>query len=405
MRTSWTVAGALAVLAGTMVAAQGFGSKTPTALRAIPAETTAAKAKDPNWKAPKTAWGQPNLEGVWTSDDMRSVQMSRAPQYGTRELLTPEEFTRRASGDEGSRDRAVNQETILRNEFGVRTFGYTSFVVDPPNGQMPAMMAAGRTRAANRDAGTFGPGPFNDFEDFTLYDRCVTRGLVGSILPVLYGNGVRILQTPNEVVLSYEMVHDTRIIPIDPSTLREPQGRPEQGRGTTSSVSPRAESRGDLRADVGPAIKQYMGSSRGHFEGDTLVIETSHFTDRTSIGANGNGTRHSDRMKITEWLTRIDPEMIDYRIRVEDPVTYTAPFTLRLTITSQPGYEMYEYSCHEGNGAVKYALSAEREYDRKVAEAKAKGLPVPPRTMGMEVYTGQAVEGREEIREFGGTAR
>jgi hypothetical protein len=305
-------------------------------------------------------------------------------------LLTPEEFTSRASGDEGSRDRAVNQETILRNEFGVRTFGYTSFVVDPPNGQMPAMTAAGRARAANRDAGTFGPGPFDDFEDFTLYDRCVTRGLVGSILPVLYGNGVRILQTPNEVVLSYEMVHDTRIIPIDSST---------------SSGSPRVESRGDGRADVGQAIKQYMGSSRGHFEGDTLVIETSHFTDRTSIGPNGNGTRHSDRMKITEWLTRIDPEMIDYRIRVEDPVTYTAPFTLRLTITSQPGYEMYEYSCHEGNGAVKYALSAEREYDRKVAEAKAKGLPVPPRTMGMEVYTGQAVEGREEIREFGGTAR
>ena len=326
------------MLAGTMVAAQGFGSKTPTALRAIAAETTAAKAKDPNWKAPKTAWGHPNLEGVWTSDDMRSVQMSRAPQYGTRELLTPEEFARRASGDEGSRDRAVNQETILRNEFGVRTFGYTSFVVDPPNGQMPAMTAAGRARAANRDGGTFGPGPFNEFEDFTLYDRCVTRGLVGSILPVLYGNGVRILQTPNEVVLSYEMVHDTRIIPIDPSTPREPQVS-EQGRGTTSSGS---------RADVGPAIKQYMGSSRGHFEGDTLVIETSHFTDRTSIGPNGNGTRHSDRMKITEWLTRIDPEMIDYRIRVEDPVTYTAPFTLRLTITSQPGYEMYEYLVPRG---------------------------------------------------------
>ena len=137
------------------------------------------KAKDPNWKAPKTAWGHPNLEGVWTSDDMRSVQMSRAPQYGTRELLTPDEFARRASGDEGSRDRAVNQETILRNEFGVRTFGYTSFVVDPPNGQMPAMTAAGRARAANRDAGTFGPGPFNEFEDFTLYDRCITRGIVG----------------------------------------------------------------------------------------------------------------------------------------------------------------------------------------------------------------------------------
>jgi hypothetical protein len=298
--------------------------------------------------------------------------MSRAPQYGTRESLTAEEFTARASGDEGSRDRAVNQETILRNEFGVRTFGYTSFVIDPPNGQMPAMTPAGRARAANRDAGTFGPGPFDTFEDFTLYDRCITRGVVGSILPVLYGNGVRILQTPNEVVLSYEMVHDTRVIPID------------------------------ARADVGSGIKQYMGNSRGHFEGETLVIETRHFNDRTSIGPNGNGTRHSDQMKMTEWLTRIDPQMIDYRIRVEDPVTYTAPFTLRLTITSQPGYEMYEYSCHEGNGAVKYALSADREYERQVAEAKAKGLPIPRRVMGMEVYTGQAVEGREEVREFGG---
>ena len=418
MRRFWALSGAIALLATTTEMAQapagaqggrgrgqgpggfgGFGGKTPTALRAIPAETTAAKVKDPSWKAPRTAWGHPDLEGVWTSDDMRSVPMSRAPQYGTRELLTAEEFVARASGDEGSRDRAVNQETILRNEFGVRTFGYTSFVVDPPNGQMPAMTPAGRARASNRDAGTFGPGPFDTFEDFTLYDRCITRGVVGSILPVLYGNGVRIMQTPNEVVLSYEMVHDTRVIPIDAT---EPQGRSEQGRGTTGSGSPRAESRGDGRADVGTGIKQYMGSSRGHFEGDTLVIETSHFTDRTSIGPNGNGTRHSDRMKITEWLTRIDPQMVDYRIRVEDPVTYTAPFTLRLTITSQPGYEMYEYSCHEGNGAVKYALSADREYDRQVAEAKAKGLPIPKRVMGMEVYTGQAVEGREDIREFGG---
>jgi hypothetical protein len=263
-------------------------------------------------------------------------------------------------------------------------------VVDPPNGQMPAMTAAGKARAANRDAGTFGPGPFDTFEDFTLYDRCITRGVVGSILPVLYGNGVRILQTPTEVVLSYEMVHDTRVIPVDPST---------------GSGSPAAESRGDGRAPLGSAIKQYMGSSRGHWEGDTLVIETSRFTDRTSIGPNGNGTRHSDQMKMTEWLTRIDPQMIDYRIRVEDPVTYAAPFTLRLTITSQPGYEMYEYSCHEGNGAVKYALSAERQYERQVAEAKAKGLPIPPRTMGMEVYTGQAVEGLEQVREFGGSAR
>jgi hypothetical protein len=93
--------------------------------------------------------------------------------------------------------------------------------------------------------------------------------------------------------------------------------------------------------------------------------------------------------------------MIDYRIRVDDPVTYTAPFTLRLTITQQPNYDVYEYSCHEGNGAVSHALSGERAYEKAVAEAKAKGLPIPPRTMGMEVYSGAAVEGREQVREIG----
>ncbi len=94
--------------------------------------------------------------------------------------------------------------------------------------------------------------------------------------------------------------------------------------------------------------------------------------------------------------------MIDYRIRVEDPATWTAPFTVRFTITQQPNYQFYEYSCHEGNGAVGYALSGERAYERLVADAKAKGLPIPPRTMGMEVYSGTPVEGREPVREIGG---
>ena len=199
--------------------AQGRGagpSMKPSALRAIPAETTAAKAKDPNWKAPRTSWGHPDLEGTWTSDDMRGIPTSRPAAQGERESLTPEEFARRAGGDEASRDRAVNQETILRNEFGVRTFGYTSFIVDPPNGQMPALtQAALARRKAIANQGTFGGGPWDDFDDFTLYDRCITRGVPGSVMPVLYGNGLRIMQTPNEVVISYEMVHDTRVIPLD----------------------------------------------------------------------------------------------------------------------------------------------------------------------------------------------
>ena len=341
---------------------------TPSALRAIPAETTAAKATNPNWKSPRTPWGHPDLQGIWTSDDMRGVPMSRPASQAARESLTPEEFAVRAGRDEASRDAAVNRETILRNEFGVRTFGYTSFIIDPPDGRMPDLTPAGVARRnAVAGVGTFGTGPFNTFEDFSLYDRCITRG-IGGIFPVLYGNGVRIVQSPTEVVLSYEMVHDTRVIPLD--------GRPH----------------------VGSGIRQYMGDSRGRWEGDTLVVETTNFTDKTSIG----GPPHSHKLKLTEWLTRVDPQMIDYRLRVDDPATYSAPFTVRLTITQQPGYELYEYSCHEGNGAVKYALSADREWDRQVEEAKAKGLPIPNRNMGMEVYTGAPVEGRQPVREFGG---
>jgi hypothetical protein len=314
----------------------------------------AARAKDPHWQAPRTPWGHPDLEGIWTSDDMRGVPTSRPAGMGARESLTAEEFAQRAGQDEASRDRAVNQETILRNEFGVRTFGYTSVVIDPPNGQLPAITpAAAARRKAQAGVGTFGTRPLNTFEDFSLYDRCITRG-VGGITPVLYGNGLLIAQTPNEVIISYEMIHDTRIVPID--------GRPRS---------------------IGPNVKLWMGDARGRWEGDTLVVETTNFTDRTAIG----GGLHSDKLKLTERFTRIDPEMIDYRITVEDPDTWTAPFTLRYTITQQPGYQLYEYSCHEGNTAVSQGLSSERALDRMEDELRKKGLPVPPRPpRGMDVY-------------------
>jgi hypothetical protein len=300
---------------------------------------------------------------VWSTDDMRSVPLNRPEQFGERQTLSAEEFRQRASRDESGKDAAANRETFLRNEWGIRTFGYTSLVVDPPNGRIPEMTAAGKARAAARDRGTFGPGPFDDFEDFTLYDRCITRGVLGSTLPVIYGNGMRIVQTPTAVAISYEMIHDTRIIPVD--------GRPH--------------------ADG--KMRQYLGNARGRWEGDTLVVETRNFTDKTSIGPNGNGTRHSEQMKLTERFTRVDPDMIEYVATVEDPVTYTAPFTVRLMITTQPNYETYEYSCHEGNGAVGNALSGERAYERQVAEAVAKGLPVPPRSGG-NIY-GRPEEGAE----------
>ena len=319
-------------------------------LRSAPAETTAAAAVDPAWKALRTSWGHPSLEGVWSTDDMRSVPRDRPEQFGTRDTLTPEEFAERAARDADQRDNAVNEQTFsARGEVGVRTFGYTSLVIDPPNGRMPAMTEAGLARRAPRDQGTFGPGPFDDFGDFTLYDRCITRGILGSMFPVVYGNGLRIVQTPTTVAISYEMIHDTRLIRLDG------------------------------RAPLADGIRQYLGSSRGRWEGDTLVVETVNLTDRTSIGPNGNGTRHSDHMKISERFTRVDPEMIAYVATLEDPVTYTAPFTIRMMLTTQPDYWLYEYSCHEGNGAVANSLSGERAYERSVAEAQAKGLPVPER--------------------------
>ena len=327
----------------------------PSALRAVPAEAQAARAKDPAWAAPRTPWGHPDLQGVWSSDDMRGIPFQRAKAQMDRESLTPEEFATRAGGDEANRNRAVNQETFLRNEFGIRTFGYTSVLVEPANGQMPAVTpAAAARRKAEAGVGTFGTRPLDSFEDFSLYDRCITRG-IASITPVLYGNGLRIVQSPDAVTITYEMIHDTRVIPLDAGTRPRLDGK----------------------------HKLWLGDARGRWEGDTLVIETTNFTDRTSIQG-----LHSDKLKITERLTRIDPEMIDYRMRVEDPETWAAPFTLRYTITTQPDYpDVYEYSCHEGNTAVEHGLRSERAYEREVEAARAKGLPIPPRAnRGMDVY-------------------
>jgi hypothetical protein len=336
-----------ALVAGGAVAQSG-DAQAPTrpSLRSAPAETLAAAHGNPHWQAPRTSWGHPSLEGVWSTDDLRSVPLSRPATFGTRETLTAEEFRERAARDAAGQSAPGE---FLQHEWGTRTFGYTSLVVDPPNGQIPALTPAGEALAATRTRGTFGPGPFDALEDFTLYDRCITRGVLGSLLPVIYGNGVRITQNPESVAITYEMIHDTRIIALD------------------------------ARAPLDAGIRQWMGSARGRWEGDTLVVESANFTDRTNLGVNGGGAPNSTALELTERFTRVDAEMIEYIATVEDPVAYTAPFTLRLMITTRPGYEMLEYSFHEGNGAVRNSLSGERVYEQQVAEALAKGLPAPAR--------------------------
>jgi hypothetical protein len=312
-----------------------------------PAEKHVAAYADPQWKAPRTSWGDPLLEGVFSTDDMRSVPRDRPEDQGTREELTPEEFAKRAQSDYEERDRVLNTSSYSSNSVGSRTFG--SQVIDPPNGRTPAYTAAAQARARPSDRGSYGAGPFNTFEDLSLYDRCLTRGILGSSFAVIYGNGIRIAQSPDSVVISYEMLPDSRVIPLD-------------GRGAAQ-----------------PGLKQFVGKSRGHWEGDTLVVETTNMTDRTSIGGNGLGLRHTDQLKLTEWIRRVDPEMVEYKVRVEDPGTYEAPWTARMMWSTQPGYEIFEYSCHEANRAVSGSLGGERNYEQRVKEAIAKGKPPPAR--------------------------
>src|SRR6188474_3380560 len=327
MFAAWTL------LSTSPVAAQAKGS----------ADAAAAKRMNPHWKAPRNAWGQPDLEGIWTTDDMRGVPMQRPASFGTRMYMSDEEFAGRAKQRQGARAVDDARTGTFRNEEGSRDFSYTSMVIDPPDGRVPPTTAAARARP--RQGGSFGVGPWEKIQDFSLYDRCITRGAIGSFMPAVYGNGARIVQTPNSVVISYEMVHDTRVIPLD--------------------------NRPPLRDD----IHLLMGDSRGHWEGDTLVVESRNFTDRTAVG----GARHSEKLHMTERFTRIDPEMIDYEIHVDDPDTFVKPWTMRMTITTQPDYQIYEYGCHEGNNAMRNALSAERAYEKAAAEAKEKGLPPPER--------------------------
>jgi hypothetical protein len=322
-------------------------AQVPIVVATTPAEDTAAAVADPNWSAPRTSWGHPSLEGIYSTDDMRSVPRDRPEEMGTRERLTPEEFAKRAQSDAEERDRVLNKSSYSSNSVGSRTFGWTSQIIDPPNGRLPALNDTGQARVRPSDRGSYGAGPFDTFEDFHLYDRCITRGVLGSSFAVIYGNGIRVAQSPDSVVISYEMLADSRVIPLD--------GRPA------------------TQDDV----KLYVGNARGHWEGDT--IETKNFNGKTSIGGNGIGVRHSDQMTLTERLTRVDPDMIEYRATVDDPLTYTSPFTVRMMWTTQPGYEIFEYSCHEANRAISGGLGGERNYEERVREAQAKGLPVPER--------------------------
>ncbi len=323
----------------------GQGSVPPPAL-----VVTAFGGEKPDFKMPRTPWGDPDLQGVWSSDDMSNIPMSRPQQFGDRLYLDDKEYAeRRAQVERGVKQSETNADSTFRFDFARRAFRQTSLVVDPPNGRMPPVNARAQGRTMPR--GTFGNGPLDWTTDFSLYERCITRGIAGSVLRVIYGNGNRIVQGPGVVAMSYEMLHDTRVFYTD--------GRPH----------------------VGSAIREYLGDSRARWEGDELVVETTNLTDRTAVGVNGGGVRHSEQMKITERFKRVANDMLQYQMTFDDPVTYERPFTISMPLTPLDGGMLLPYECHEGNMAILQALGAERAEDRALAADLAKGINRPRRAV------------------------
>ena len=303
------------------------------------AEQTAPK--QPGYVAPRTPWGDPDLNGVWPDIDMVRVPMQRATQYGTRLFM---------NGDEHAALEKREQEQIVRMandgaggatgapgwwvEWGKSQL-QTSLVVDPPDGRMPPMTPEGQARTARAPRGTLGGAQLDGPEDFTYWERCISRGVLGSTLPVLYNSGIDITQGPGVVAIRYEMVHDLRIIPID------------------------------RRPHVSSKIAQYMGDARARWDGGTLVVETTNFTDRVGVGLSGGGTPNSTAMRLVERFTRVSPNQIRYEATVDDPRTWTAPWTVAFPLTRAPEYGMFEYACHEGNHGLLNALSGSRAEESK----------------------------------------
>ena len=330
----------LTTLVGLVSVSIGLFGVAPRAQSPRPAARTASTPL-------KTPWGDPDLQGTWSSDDLRGVPMQRPDEFAGRADLSDEEFSKRLSTNQEARTRELNRVGAFRNDVGTRTFRMTSLVVEPADGKIPPLTpdAAARTAsvaAARRSAPA-------SWLDRSFYDRCITRGVLGSVLPVIYGNGNQIFQAPGYVSITYEMVHDTRIIPLDG------------------------------RAHVGQPIRQYLGDARGHFEGNTLVVETTNFLGNTTgAGGNGGGTATSDALRLVERFTRANAQTLNYEATIDDPRTYARPWKILLPLTTQPGYQVLPYECHEGNLALRNILSAARSEERATEDALKNGRR-PPR--------------------------
>jgi hypothetical protein len=266
-----------------------------------------------HWTPPRTPWGDPDLQGYWPSVAMLGVPLERPASLGDKATLTEEEFAQlpaqRRLGN--ANDAFFGESRDHWRDYG-KPQHQTSLIVDPPNGRYPPLTADGakRTAAIPNEA----RGPLNGPSNMSPQARCISRGAFGSMLPIGNSSGNQILQAPGLVVIRNEMIHEARIVYLD--------GRPH----------------------VGAAVLGYMGDSRGRWQGQTLVVETTNYND--SGGINRAFTRDA---RMTERFTRIDADTLRYEVTVDDPNTWAKPWTVAFPLEQDPSFYLFEFACHEGN--------------------------------------------------------
>ena len=302
----------------------------------------AASAGKP-WVPIRTPWGDPDFQGVWNNSTITTLE--RPAELSGEPVLTNEEaaaIEQRAAQNRVDRPPAAgdpgtyNQFWFDRGTKVVPT-RRTSLIVDPPDGKLPPLTTAGQSRQDERfrrlgptAIGSSGNGPFDSYEDISVVTRCITRGLPNAMLPGGYNNNYEILQVPGSVVLLSELMHEVRVILLD--------GRPH----------------------ISQNIRQWMGDSRGHWEGNTLVVDVTNFPDRDVTGF-GVPYRNSEtsHLHLTERFTRVDANLLDYKVTVDDPATFTRKWTASIPMVRSED-RLYEYACHEGNYSLANMLKGSR---------------------------------------------
>jgi hypothetical protein len=293
---------------------------------------------------PRTPWGDPDLQGMWPLDYINGTPLQRPEAFGERRFLTDEEYAERAERLGGLNAR-YDQE-IGTNKIGMGHWAemgepnrLTSLVVEPGNGRLPPLTEEGERISATMRSSWTEPPVFDSLADFNALDRCITRGLPASMFPFMYNSGIQILQAPGYVVIRLEIVHETRVIPLD--------GRPP----------------------LSSAVTQWLGDSRGHREGDTLVIETTNFNGDSPMIIVGPGSKPiptSESLRIVERLTRTGEDALEYEISVEDPVTIAGSWKAAFPWHRDQDYEFFEYACHEDNHTIRDFITTSR-YERAQA--------------------------------------